>query len=207
MYLGETREAISLLEGAREQAETPAFTDVERAEVLYRLGAARTKLSSISTAVSLFSEAYELATRSGLPCDRLRAHILEWRSRCYQRQRDFTAAREDVERALELAEGIQDEITQAHLYFQASLVAERTGHLVLARSYAEQAKAIYEQVADEVNVGKLLNNLGGLNFLLGNPTQAIGYLKDAFRVALDHDNQIRRRLCDLLARPGPPADR
>lgn len=188
MYLGETREAISLLEGARSQAESPEFSELDRAEVLYRLGAARTKLSSIATAIALLSEAYELATRSGLPCDRLRAHILEWRSRCYQRQRDFTAAREDVERALELAEGISDQTTQAHVYFQASLVAERTGHWVLARSYAESAKAIYEQVADEVNVGKLLNNLGGLNFLLGNPEQAIGYLKDAFRVALDHDH-------------------
>ena len=50
----------------------------------------------------------ELLTRSGLPADRLRAHILEWRSRCYQRQRDFEAAREDVERALELAESLND---------------------------------------------------------------------------------------------------
>ena len=31
-----------------------------------------------------------------------------WRSRCYRRQRDFEAAREDVERALELAEGLND---------------------------------------------------------------------------------------------------
>jgi tetratricopeptide (TPR) repeat protein len=190
MYQGEVRKAIAILEEARELAEGPLFTDVERADVLYRLGCCRYKLSSISTAVSLYSEAYELATRSGLPADRLRAHILEWRSRCYQRQRDFEAAREDVERALELAEGLDDTQTMAHVYFQASLVAERTGHWVLARTYAERAKERYQEVADEVNVGKLLNNLGGLNFLLGKPDRAIEYLKDAFRVALETDNEI-----------------
>jgi len=190
MYTGEVRQAISLLDRAREIAEGPEFTDVERADVLFRLGCCRYRLSSISTAVSLFSEAYDLATRSGLPADRLRAHILEWRSRCYQRQRDFEAAREDVERALELAEGLSDTHTQAHLFFQASLVAERTGHWVLARSYAERARGLYTDVADEVNVGKLLNNLGGLNFLLGKPQEAIAHLKEAFKVALDQDNTV-----------------
>ena len=189
MYQGETRAAIELLEQARSTSESPSFTDAHRADVLYRLGCCRYKLSSITTAVALFSEAYELATRSGLATDRLRAHILEWRSRCYQRQRDFEAAREDVELALELAEGLNDIRTAAHVYFQASLVAERTGHWVLARTYAEKSKTRYEEVADQVNVGKLLNNLGGLNFLLGKPDEAISYLKDAFRVALEVDSQ------------------
>jgi tetratricopeptide (TPR) repeat protein len=190
MYLGEVREALELLAEARGLAESPEFTDVERADVLYRLGCCRSKLGSISTSISLFSEAYDLATRSGLPCDRLRAHILEWRARCYQRQRDFEAAREDVERALELAEGLGDRHTIAHTYFQASVVAERMGQWVLARSYAEKAKAQYEEIADRVNVGKLLNNLGGLSFLLGNSERAVSYLKEAFRVAVEEQHQV-----------------
>ncbi len=190
MYLGDVRPAIALLERARALSESPEFTDVERSDVLYRLGCCRYKLNSISTAVSLLSEAHDLLTRSGLPADRLRAHILEWRSRCYQRQRDFEAAREDVEHALELAESLNDTRTAAHVYFQASLVAERTGHWVLARTYAERARERYQEVADEVNIGKLLNNLGGLNFLLGNPDRAIEHLKDAFRVALESDSEI-----------------
>jgi tetratricopeptide (TPR) repeat protein len=189
MYLGSLREALGLLDDARSLAESPAFSDADRAEVLYRLGCCRLKLNSVSTAVALLTEAYELATRSGLPTDRLRAQILEWRSRCYQRQRDFEAAREDVERALELAADVNDRHAIAHTYFQASLVAERTGHLVLARSYAERAKAQYEEIADRANVGKLLNNLGGLNFLLGNPDRAVEHLKEAFRVAVEVDNQ------------------
>jgi tetratricopeptide (TPR) repeat protein len=185
MYSSEIRAAIEILGRARDVAEGPEFTDVDRAEVLFRLGCCRWNLSSIATASALFTEALELAERSGLPSDRLRSHILGWRSRCHQRQRDWEAAREDVERALELAEALDDERTVAHHYFQASLIAERKGQWVLARTYAEKAKGIYETLADQVNASKLLNNLGGLNFLLGKPDAAIAYLKDAFRVALE----------------------
>ena len=185
MNLGEARDALALAERARAVVEAPGFTDVDRAEVLYRIGVARYKLSSISTAVGLLTQALELADGSYLPCDRLRAHILEWRSRCYRRQRDFEAAREDIERALELAEQLGDIATVAHVFFQASLVAERQGHWVRARSYAERAKAIYEEIADRQSVGRLLNNLGGLNFLLGHPEEAKDYLRRAFAEALE----------------------
>ena len=76
------------------------------------------------------------------------ADILGWRSRCYRRRRDWQAAREDVERALELAQAGGDKQATANAYFQASLVAEREGHLVLARSYAERARGLYEELAD-----------------------------------------------------------
>ena len=82
-----------------------------------------------------------------------------------------------MERALELAEGLNDRHTMAHVYFQYSLIAERTGNWVQARSYAEKAKAIYEEVRDEANVGKLLNEMGALNHQLGRSDEAIGYLK------------------------------
>jgi tetratricopeptide (TPR) repeat protein len=185
MNVGEVREAIARLEIARQLADGPEFSEVDRAEVLYRLGVCRYKLSSIASAVALLGEALDLVQRSGLPADRLRSSIFGWRSRCYRRQRDWEAAREDVERALELAEGLNDRRTVAHHYFQASLIAERTGHWVLARSYAERAKAQYEELSDQANVGKLLNNLGGLNFLLGKPQEAVKQLKDAYRVLLD----------------------
>jgi tetratricopeptide (TPR) repeat protein len=185
MNVGEVREAIARLDAARLLAEAASFSDVDRAEVLYRLGVCRYKLSSVASSIALLSEALKLAERSGLPADRLRSNILGWRSRCYRRTRDWEAAREDVERALELAEGLNDRRTIAHHYFQASLIAERTGHWVLARSYAERAKTQYEELADQANVGKLLNNLGGLNFQLGKPQEAIRHLKDAYRVLLE----------------------
>ena len=124
-------EAIELLQRARELAERAEFSDVERADVLFRLAVCRYKLSSISTAIALFDEALALAERSGLPCDLLRSDILQRRSRCHRRLRDYVAAHDDVERALELAQDIGDRAAIANAYFQASLVAQRQGHYVL----------------------------------------------------------------------------
>jgi tetratricopeptide (TPR) repeat protein len=186
--VGEVRGAIVLLTRARELVEGPAFSDLDRAAVLFRLGVCRYKLSSISTSVGLLSEALGLAERSNLPCDLLRSEILSWRSRCYRRQRDVEAAREDVELALELAEALGDRRTMANVYVQASLVAERSGHWLLARTYAERAKAYYEDLNDGRNVAGLLNNLGGLNLMLGNPEQAMEYLKRSFGKALEADS-------------------
>jgi tetratricopeptide (TPR) repeat protein len=185
---GEIREAIALLERARALTEGSAFSDVERADVLFRLGVARYHLNSVQTAIGLFDESLKLAERSELPSDQLRSNILAWRSRCYRRRRDLEAAREDVERALELAEGLNDKRTAADIYFQASIIADREGHWVLARSYAERAKAAYEELSDRTNLGRLLNNLGGINFLLGHPEEAVTFLKDAVRIALEVEN-------------------
>jgi tetratricopeptide (TPR) repeat protein len=188
MRRGEVREAIALLERARGLCEGTSFSDIERADVLFRLGVARYKLNSIQTAIGLFDEALKLAERSEIPSDQLRSNVLAWRSRCYRRRRDLEAAREDVERALELAEGLNDKRTAADVYFQASIIADREGHWVLARSYAERAKAAYEELSDRGNLGRLLNNLGGINFLLGHPEEAVDFLKDAVRIALEVGN-------------------
>ena len=190
MYLGETRKAIELLDRARGIVEAPSFTDVSRAEVLYQLACCRYKLNSISTAIALYTQSLELVERSGLPADRLRSHIYSWRARCYRRQRDWEAAKEDVERALELAEGLNDRRAVANAYFQASLIAERTGHWIVARSYAEKARTCYEELRDQSNVGKLLNEIGALNFQLGRPEDAISYLKDSFKVLIDVGDDV-----------------
>jgi tetratricopeptide (TPR) repeat protein len=190
MRTSRVEEALPLLEAARELSEGPRFSDLDRADVFFRLGVFRYKRKSAQTAISLLTEALELAEGSGLPCDRLRVEIFDWRARCYRLRRDWEAAREDVERALELAEAIDDPRAAANSYFQASLIAERNGHWVLARTYAERAKERYEELADRHNVGRLLNNLGGLNFLLGNPKDAVQLLKGAFGVALEVDSDI-----------------
>jgi len=187
-WAGRVRESLKRLERARTLTESPEFSDIDRAEVLWRMGASRYLLTSTTSAIGLLSQALELAERSGYPCDLVKANILHYRSRCYRRQRDYEAAREDVELALELAQSVQDPRTLGHIYFQASLLAERSGHWVLARSYAEKAKSCYEEISDQLNVGRLLNNLGGLNFLLGHPEEAKTFLKQAFATALDAGN-------------------
>jgi tetratricopeptide (TPR) repeat protein len=185
MYLGELKPALDRLEQARALAAGDSFGDVHRAEVLYRLGFCRYKLTHVAQALADFSAALELADRSGESCDRLRAHILERRSRCYRRHRDWEAAREDIDRALELAEGLGDGQAIADAHWQAALVAERNGSWAQARRYSERAKELFEADDDPVNVGRLLNNLGCLSFLLGHKEQAVEQLKDAFRIALD----------------------
>ena len=185
MRLGALRSALELLNEARVIVEGASFSDIERAEVLHVLGVCRYQLNSTQTALGLLNEALALAERSGLPSDSLRSNILSWRSRCWRRQRDYEAAREDVERALQLAEDADDPATIGAAYFQASLVADREGHWVLARTYAEKARAAYEELSDKVHVGQLTNNLGGLNFLLGKTEEAIALLKEAFGIALD----------------------
>ena len=189
MRTGEIKPAIELLQRARALTEDAMFSDVDRADILFRLGACRVELSSIQTAIGLFNEALALAERSELPCDRLRAEILRLRSRCYRRQRDYEAAREDLERALELTKSLGDPAAVARVHFQASLVAERQGQWVLARKYAEHAKAQYEEIADRATLGRVLNNLGGLNFLLGKPEEAIEQLNESFKVLLEYGSE------------------
>jgi tetratricopeptide (TPR) repeat protein len=185
---GQVRDAIERLQRARELVERAEFSDVDRADVLFRLAVCRYKLSSISTAVALFDEAFELAERSGLPCGLLRSDILQWRSRCRRRLRDYVAARDDVERALELAQDLGDRPAIARAYFQASLVAQREGHYVLSRGYAQRAKELYQQVNDERNVGRLHLMLGGLTLLLGDEEHAVEHLKASYSRALDADS-------------------
>jgi tetratricopeptide (TPR) repeat protein len=186
MRLGRLREGLELLNDARTIVEGGAFSDLERAEVFYALGVCRYQLNSVQTALGLLNEALALSERSGMPSDSLRSNILSWRSRCWRRMRDYEAAREDIERALQLAEDADDPRMVGAAYFQASLVADREGHWVLARSYAERARAAYEELADKVHVGRLTNNLGTLNFLLGKTDDAVAQLKEAFSIALDN---------------------
>src|SRR5262249_56192323 len=54
---GELRDALGLLLEGREVAEGDRFSDVDRAEVLFRLGVCRYKLSSISPPIRPFRQA------------------------------------------------------------------------------------------------------------------------------------------------------
>jgi len=210
MRLSDHRAALEFLSEARALTEAESFSDVERADVLLRLGGCRYQLSSTQSAMALFDEALALAERSGMPCDALKADIFSWRARCWLRQRDYEAARDDVERALELAQGVDDLRTLGVANFQASLVADRQGHWVLARTYAERAREAYAQLSDRVHVGELTNNLGAFNFLLGRTDEAISLLKEAFAIGLEtgRDGDAGRAVSSLAQvnlRTGDPA--
>ena len=63
MQLAELRPALELLVRARELSEQPGFSDVERADVFYRMGICRYKLTSVNTAQNLA----ERGARAGRP--------------------------------------------------------------------------------------------------------------------------------------------
>jgi tetratricopeptide (TPR) repeat protein len=177
---GQVDRAVELLE----EAEGLVGDGLGRAEVLFRRGVCSYRSSEIAEATGLLSEALARAEASDLPCDRLRVEILGWRSRCYRRERDFVAAREDVEQALELAEGIGDTRGLANALSQAAIVAEREGRLVFARSCAERAIALYQELDDQANVARMLNDLGVLNLQLARPEDALELFERSRRVAL-----------------------
>src|SRR6266550_3010127 len=146
MRTGEHRAAVEILNEARSITEAESFSDVERADVLFWLGCCRYQLTSVQTALALFNEALGLAERSGLPCDALKANILSWRSRCWQRQRDFEAARDaDAGRAV-------SSLAQVHL---------RTGNVEQAEDQARQALDLLDGRVDYID------EIGSAQLVLG----------------------------------------
>jgi tetratricopeptide (TPR) repeat protein len=188
LYLGDVEMADSIAERARGLSEGTAFSDLERAESLFRLGCCRLKLTRVTNAVSLFTLALRLSERGGIEGDRLRAQTFEWRSRCYQLQREWEAAESDAHSSVELAQQIGDGRLEALAQMQCSLVTERRGDPLLARFYAERARALASESGDRQSEARILNNLGGLSYLLGEPQVAVAYLKEAFALSLEVGN-------------------
>jgi tetratricopeptide (TPR) repeat protein len=154
------------------------------------MGVVRYKMGSLATAAGLLDEALRTAEGLSAPSDALRARIFNARAKIRRRQKDFTAASEDVSQALELARGLDDDRVLAETYLDASLVAERRNEYAAAREYAERSRALFERVADHEYVGKLLNNLGQLRVLMGAPEEAVELLHEAFRIAVEQDNRV-----------------
>jgi tetratricopeptide (TPR) repeat protein len=200
LRMGGLDEAMSVLEEAASVALSPGFTDVDRAEVVYLVGVVRYQQSSIDEAIVLLGQALVLAQSSEERSDRLRSDIFHWRARCHRRHRDWVAAEEDIERALELAEAIGDARRTADALFQASLVAQRQGRWVLARSYAERSRELFERLGDDATAARLLNNLAGLNHLLGSPDRSVALLEEAFETFVELDLPVDAGyVCSSLA--------
>jgi tetratricopeptide (TPR) repeat protein len=189
-HVGRLQEALAVLAEAREAAEAAGGATLEQAQALYRLGVVRFKQGSLTTALALLEEALRTCEASGRPSDALRARIWGARAKVRRRQKDFTAAAEDVQQALELATSLSDDRVLAETYLDASLVAERRHEYDLAREYAERSRAFYERIADQEYVGKLLNNLGQLRVVTGDPHEAVGLLRESFRIAVEQDNRV-----------------
>jgi tetratricopeptide (TPR) repeat protein len=209
MYLGQLETAASLCERARALTEGELFDDTDRADALFRLAACRLKSSQVGNAVSLLSEAIRLTEAGGARRDCVRAQAFEWRARCYVLQRDWTAAEADAERALELADGLNDPRLQGLATMQCSVIAERRGNAALAMFYAEQARHLALVSGDRQTEARLLNNLGGLSVLVEDFQQAVAYIKQAYAIFLEIGNdadaaQAVSSLAQVHLRAGAP---
>ncbi len=183
MYRGELEHAAELLEHANAIVQSPRFDAGDRAEVLYRRGCVALKCAKIADATSFFTRAIELNEHAPQPRMLLAAQAHEWRSRCYQFRRDWDAAGRDADRSHELAIKAGDEPAQAHALFQASLVAERRKEWLVSRFYAEQALELYRKHGDRLATARILNNLGGIDFLLGDLAEAEESLMESMETA------------------------
>ena len=189
-HLGRLDDAATVLGAASAAAAGLEGAAADHADALYRLGVVRFKMGSHATAIALLDEALRLAGEADRTSDALRVRILNTRAKIRRRQKDFTAAAEDVQQALELARALDDDRVLAETYLDASLVAERRNEYTRAQEYAERSKALFERVADHEYVGKLLNNLGQLHAITGRPQDAVPLLRESFRIAVEQDNRI-----------------
>jgi len=183
--LGRLDEAGALLDQARAKGVAESWPPGERAELAYLTGVLHNQGSRFASALAEFAEALNLLNEADEPNDRLRVDIYHWRTRCFRRLRDWEAASEDIERALELCRVTDDVRRTAEIRFQASIVSYRLGRWVLARRQAESARGQFAEVGDTISEAHVLNNLANLNELLGNADVAIQQHKEAFRIFVD----------------------
>jgi tetratricopeptide (TPR) repeat protein len=211
LYRGELDRAGELLAHAELIVRSPHFDAGRRAEVLYRRGCVAFKRAEVAEATSLFTRALDLNDVAPQPRAMLSAEIYEWRSRCHQFRRDWDAAGLDAERALEIATAEGDELGQAHALFQASLVAERRKAWLVARYYAERALELYRKHGEMLAAARILNNLGGIDFLLGEVEEAERNLLAATETAAEAGSdadlaQAVNSLAQVYLATGRPLD-
>jgi tetratricopeptide (TPR) repeat protein len=211
MYRGRLSDAAELLAHAEAIAQSPRFDASQRAEVLYRRGCVAVKSADMADATTLFTRALDLNEHAPQPNLVLAAHAHEWRSRCHQFRRDWNAAARDAELALELATRAGDEPSQAHALFQASCIAERRKDWLMARFHGERALELYRKHGDVLATARILNNLGGIDFLLGDIAGAEAVLFEALDAASAAQSdpdlaQTVNTLATIYLRTGRPAE-
>jgi tetratricopeptide (TPR) repeat protein len=211
MTLGKLEHAAGLLEQADGIVRSPRFDAADRADVLFRRGCIDFQLGNVAEAITKLTGAIALNGQSPVPRPLVAANAHEWRSRCYQFRRDWDAAGNDAERALEISLRIGDERAQARALFQASLVAERRRDWLVARVNAEQALELFRKQENTLAVARILNNLGGIDFLLGDADAAEEHLLAAIETADAAGSepdlaQAVSSLAQVYLRSGRPAE-
>jgi tetratricopeptide (TPR) repeat protein len=209
LELGDVANAEKRADELLELVKSSDGDPVDEADALLHVGRARYKGAAFADAAALLSQALGSCDASATPSAALRADILGWRSRCYRRMRLWSASQADLDIAMGVARELGDDRLTANLSFQASLLAERTGQTLMAAGLAEQARELYEQLGDRRSLARILNNLGGLNWLLGRTEVAFELLRDAFAMSTEIESttdaaQAISSLAQVLLGDGQP---
>jgi tetratricopeptide (TPR) repeat protein len=183
LQLGHLDRAGELLAHAESIAQSARFDAADRAEVTFGQGCVAFQKNQVAEAITLLTRALEANEHAPRPRFLLASNAHEWRSRCYQARRDWDAAGRDAERALDLAARLGCELAQGRALFQASLIEARRRDLLLARMYGEQALELFRKQDNALATARILNNLGGIDMLLGAHAQAEELLIEAIATA------------------------
>jgi tetratricopeptide (TPR) repeat protein len=184
---GELEEAMFVLEAAASASVSGGLTDVDRAEVVFLVGVVRYHESRIAEAITLLDQALVLAEGSAERTDRLRSDILHWRARCHRRivtgwprRRTSTVRWSSPERSGTRAGRGRAVPGLARRSAPGSLGARPQVRRTLAPTSSRRS-------ATGRRWRGLLNNLAGLNHLLGTPDRSIELLEEAFEIFVDLD--------------------
>ena len=183
MALGDLEHAAGLLEQADGIVRSPRFDASDRADVLFRRGCVDFQRGNVAEAITELTGAIELNAQSSAStaarrreCARVALPLLSVPPRLgCRRQRRRACTRDRA--------SIADEPAQARALFQASLVAERKRDWLVARVNAEQALGLFRKQGNTLAVARILNNLGGIDFLLGDAAAAETHLLAAIETA------------------------
>ena len=180
--------AMSALEQAAALAVGAGFTDVDRAEIVFLVGVvrySRVEHPRGDRPLRPGARPGGRLRRRRIVCARTSSTgvaVPPAQPRLGRRRRRTSSARWSSPKRPHDTRRVADAL------FQASLVAQRQGRWVLARTDAERSRALFEELGDRATVARLLNNLAGLDHLLGRSRSgAIALLERAFEMFVDLD--------------------
>ena len=194
---------MTLLGEAAALAVGAGFSDVDRAELVFQVGVVRYSESSISEAIVLFDQALVLAESSDPSAHRLRSDIYHWRARCHRRNRDWVRRRRTTSSVRwsspRPAPNGAGSPTRCSSRRRSS--PRRQGRWLLARTHAERARELFEELGDSATVARLLNNLAGLESPARQcSARAIALLEEAFEMFVELDLAVDAGyVCSSLA--------
>ena len=178
---------------------TAGFTDDDRAEVVFQVGVVRYSQSSIAEAIVLFDQALILAEGpESAPIDCVRtsstgARVAIGGTATGSPPRKTSSARSSSPRRAPTHAESQTRSSRPR-----SSLSGRDAGCSRARTPSERARC--SRSWGTGNGGSALNNLAGLNHLLGNVVQAIALLEEAFEIFVELDLAVDAGyVCSSLA--------